>query len=110
VLTEATITHQEREHEAQRGGIRHGGGACASERADALGVGSGRCAGSSGRARRGGGRGGAGQAAGAVVGVLESLVRQSSAVPPLDQKNHGSSLGCALHKAGNFATVHVRHA
>jgi hypothetical protein len=54
VLTEAALTHQEREHEGQRGGVRHAGGASASERADALGVGSGRAAvGSGGRSAGG---------------------------------------------------------
>jgi hypothetical protein len=39
---EAAATHQEREPESQRGGVRHAGRACAGERSDALGVGSGR--------------------------------------------------------------------
>src|SRR5260370_41796363 len=49
VPSEAAAPHQEREHEGQRGGVRHAGGASACERADAVGVGPGRAAVGSGR-------------------------------------------------------------
>ncbi len=39
VLSEAAAMDQEREHEGQRSGVRHAGGACACSRSDALGVG-----------------------------------------------------------------------